>query len=233
MTSKQQDLAGPGISTYEEVAKILPQNYASLLTPKETMKAVYAVKQYIEENLNKELNLMMVQVPLIVDVKSGVNDMLDRDGSRTPIDFQCGLGLDTPPRPRFLVLAGGDRPVSWSEHDRHGAAEEVAGALARDYGVRTAGICCDVAEPEAVEAMTMIQGWFEAGYANANPADDTCFTSGACALAYVGHWTTAGHVDAVGPLLKCLKDEIGVDPARAHNPDDAHVGRILKPAHAS
>jgi aspartate--ammonia ligase len=36
----------------------------------------------------------MVQVPLIVDRDSGVNDYLDRDGSRTPIDFQCGLGLE-------------------------------------------------------------------------------------------------------------------------------------------
>jgi aspartate--ammonia ligase len=30
---------------------------------------------------------MMVQVPLIVDTESGVNDMLDRDGSRTPVQF--------------------------------------------------------------------------------------------------------------------------------------------------
>jgi aspartate--ammonia ligase len=29
----------------------------------------------------------MVEVPLIVDAESGVNDMLDRDGSRTPIQF--------------------------------------------------------------------------------------------------------------------------------------------------
>ena len=36
----------------------------------------------------------MVQVPLIVTKDSGVNDYLDRDGSRTPIDFACGLGLD-------------------------------------------------------------------------------------------------------------------------------------------
>ena len=93
MTTKQQDLAGPGISTYEEVAKILPRNYESLLTPKETMKAVFGVKNYIEENLCRELNLMMVQVPLIVDRDSGVNDTLDRDGSRTPVDFPCGLGL--------------------------------------------------------------------------------------------------------------------------------------------
>jgi aspartate--ammonia ligase len=94
MMNKQADLAGPGISTYDEVAKILPRNYESLLTPKETMKALFGVKQYIEENLCKELNLMMVQVPLIVDRDSGVNDMLDRDGSRTPVEFPCGLGLE-------------------------------------------------------------------------------------------------------------------------------------------
>jgi aspartate--ammonia ligase len=84
---KKADLAGPGIGNYEELEKILPQDYSSLLTPKETQKAIYAVKNYIEENLCKELNLMMVSVPLIVDVESGVNDMLDRDGSRTPIQF--------------------------------------------------------------------------------------------------------------------------------------------------
>jgi len=58
------------------------------------MQALYGVKNYIEENLCKELNLMMVQVPLIVDRDSGVNDMLDRDGSRTPVEFPCGLGLE-------------------------------------------------------------------------------------------------------------------------------------------
>ena len=93
---KKADLAGPGISTYEEVEKILPNDYQSLLTPMETMEAVYAVKRYIEDHLCKELNLTMVQVPLIVDVESGVNDMLDRDGSRTPVEFPCGLGLDKP-----------------------------------------------------------------------------------------------------------------------------------------
>ena len=96
MTDKKADLAGPGISTYEEVARILPQDYDSVLTPRETMQALYGVKNYIEENLCRELNLMMVQVPLIVDRESGVNDMLDRDGSRTPVEFPCGLGLDKP-----------------------------------------------------------------------------------------------------------------------------------------
>ena len=94
MTNKQADLAGPGVSTYEEVAKVLPKDYDSILTPKETMKVLFGVKSYIEENLCRELNLMMVQVPLIVDRNSGVNDMLDRDGSRTPVEFPCGLGLE-------------------------------------------------------------------------------------------------------------------------------------------
>ena len=92
--SKKADLAGPGISTYEKVEQILPSDYKSILNRKETMQALYAVKRYIEENLCKELNLMMVQVPLIVEKDSGMNDMLDRDGSRTPVDFPCGLGLE-------------------------------------------------------------------------------------------------------------------------------------------
>jgi aspartate--ammonia ligase len=91
---KTADLAGPGISTYEEVEKILPIDYAPLQTPLRRMQALFAAKNYIEDNLCKELNLNMVQVPLIVSKDSGVNDYLDRDGSRTPIEFNCGLGLD-------------------------------------------------------------------------------------------------------------------------------------------
>jgi aspartate--ammonia ligase len=91
---KKADLAGPGISSYPEVEKILPADYKSLLDNKDTMKALYMVKDYIEKGLCKELGLFMVQVPLIVDKASGMNDYLDRDGSRTPIDFPCGLGLE-------------------------------------------------------------------------------------------------------------------------------------------
>ena len=87
MVSKVADLAGPGIGDYDELRKVLPGDYRSLLTPRETMVAVFAAKTYIEENLCRALNLFMVQVPLIVDVRSGVNDMLDRDGSRTPVEF--------------------------------------------------------------------------------------------------------------------------------------------------
>ena len=84
---KTADLAGPGVGDYRELEKILPADYHSLLSPKETQQAIFRVKRYIEDNLCSELNLMMVEVPLIVDVNSGVNDMLDRDGSRTPVQF--------------------------------------------------------------------------------------------------------------------------------------------------
>ncbi len=87
LTEKQADLAGPGIGTYEEVEKVLPTDYRSLLDPKETQRAIFAVKRYIEDGLCRELEPDPVEVPLIVDRDSGVNDYLDRDGSRTPVSF--------------------------------------------------------------------------------------------------------------------------------------------------
>ena len=104
MTDKTADLAGPGLGDYGELAQDLPDGYEALLPPMERMKTVFAVKNYIEANLCKELNLNMVQVPLIVDKDSGVNDYLDRDGSRTPVEFPCGLGLDTPHTSRAAGL---------------------------------------------------------------------------------------------------------------------------------
>ena len=103
--AKKADLAGPGIGDYAELEKILPQGYTSLLSPKETQLATYAAKDYIEENLCKELNLIRVTVPLIVDVESGVNDLLDRDGSRTPIQFHISNDRDKNPIDAQVVQA--------------------------------------------------------------------------------------------------------------------------------
>jgi aspartate--ammonia ligase len=103
--SQNEDLAGPGIGTYEEVEKVLPTDYKSLLDRKETQRAVYLAKDYIEQHLCKELNLMMVQVPLIVDAASGINDMLDRDGSRTPIQFHISNDYNKHPIDAQVVQA--------------------------------------------------------------------------------------------------------------------------------
>ncbi len=87
LADKRADLAGPGIGNYTDIERILPQDYIPLLSPRETQKAIFEVKRYIEDNLCRELNLIMATVPLIVDSESGINDFLDRDGSRTPIQF--------------------------------------------------------------------------------------------------------------------------------------------------
>ena len=105
LADKKADLAGPGIGSYEELEKILPSDYRALLPPMERMKALFTIKGYIEKNLCQELNLQMVQVPLIVDVESGVNDMLDRDGSRTPIQFHISNDYDKHPLDAQVVQA--------------------------------------------------------------------------------------------------------------------------------
>ena len=112
MADKKADLAGPGIGDYAELERILPRNYSSLLSPKQTQEAVFELKNYIEEQLCKELNLMMVSVPLIVDVQSGVNDYLDRDGSRTPIGFHISNDNGKNPVDAEVVQAA----TKWKTH---------------------------------------------------------------------------------------------------------------------
>ncbi|MHC4427953.1 MAG: aspartate--ammonia ligase [Planctomycetota bacterium] len=105
MTSKAADLAGPGIGNYDELREILPATYQSFLSLKETQRANFCVKTFIEEQLCEALNLIRVEVPLIVDVDSGVNDMLDRDGSRTPIEFHISNDRDLHPIDAQIVQA--------------------------------------------------------------------------------------------------------------------------------
>ncbi len=128
MGDKAADLAGPGIGTYEDVEKILPSDYRSLLTPRETMEALFGAKRYIEDNLCKELNLMMVQVPLIVDVLSGVNDMLDRDGSRTPVQFHISNDYDQHPIDAQVVQAA----TKWKRVALHQFGMDVGEGLLTD-----------------------------------------------------------------------------------------------------
>jgi len=129
MADKKADLAGPGIGDYKELEKILPNDYSPILNHRETMKALFGVKSYIEENLCKELNLLMVQVPLIVDIKSGVNDMLDRDGSRTPIQFHISNDYNKNPIDAQVVQAA----TKWKR------------VALKQYGMRVGeGICTDM-----------------------------------------------------------------------------------------
>ena len=95
---KRTDLAGPGIGSYAELEQILPTDYTPVLPAKQRMQAVFTVKRYMEDNLCKALNLQMVPVPLVVDRESGMNDYLDRDGSRTPVEFHIANDYNQHPQ---------------------------------------------------------------------------------------------------------------------------------------
>jgi multiple sugar transport system substrate-binding protein len=58
--------------------------------------------------------------------------------------------------------------------------------------------------PEAVAAMEMVQDWFEQGYVNPDPADDTDFVEGRAALSWVGHWAFTPYREALGDNLVLL-----------------------------
>lgn len=129
MATKTADLAGPGIGNYEELEQILPNDYSSSLTRRETQRAIFALKRFIEDNLCKELNLLMVTVPLIVDVESGVNDMLDRDGSRTPIQFHISNDHNQHPVDAQIVQAA----TKWKR------------TALREFGMKIGeGLCTDM-----------------------------------------------------------------------------------------
>jgi len=45
MADKKADLAGPGIGDYTQLEHVLPADYSSLLSPKETQRAIFEVKK--------------------------------------------------------------------------------------------------------------------------------------------------------------------------------------------
>jgi aspartate--ammonia ligase len=59
-TDMRADLAGPGVGNYEDLEKVLPDDYASALDPRETQATTYAVKEYIEKK-NKNKNIFVIE----------------------------------------------------------------------------------------------------------------------------------------------------------------------------
>ena len=67
---KEADLAGPGVGDYEELEQVLPGRLrARCSTPRETQRSIFAVKLLDRGRAVRELDLEMVQVPLIVDAR--------------------------------------------------------------------------------------------------------------------------------------------------------------------
>jgi multiple sugar transport system substrate-binding protein len=55
--------------------------------------------------------------------------------------------------------------------------------------------------PEAVKALSLLQGWARSGWINPATRDDSDFIQGRSALSYVGHWVQADYRKALGDDL--------------------------------
>jgi len=65
---------------------VIPRNYKSTLSLKETEKAIKMVKDFFESNLASELKLRRVTAPLFVQRGTGIND--DLNGTERPVSFE-------------------------------------------------------------------------------------------------------------------------------------------------
>ena len=67
------------------MALIIPKDYKSALTVRQTQLAIKKVKDFFERDLAIELNLTRVSAPVFVDTASGLNDNLN--GVERPVTF--------------------------------------------------------------------------------------------------------------------------------------------------
>ena len=65
---------------------VIPRNYKSTLSLKETERAIKMVKDFFESNLAAELKLRRVTAPLFVQRGTGIND--DLNGTERPVSFE-------------------------------------------------------------------------------------------------------------------------------------------------
>ena len=69
----------------------LPQGYQSALDLRQTVTAIKQIKDFFENRLARELNLVRVSAPLFVRPESGLNDNLS--GVERPVSFEVkGIG---------------------------------------------------------------------------------------------------------------------------------------------
>ncbi|AUS97495.1 aspartate--ammonia ligase [Clostridium thermosuccinogenes] len=71
---------------YDSDRLIVPENYKSDLTIRETEVGIKLIKDFFEQELAKELNLTRVSAPLFVKPETGLNDNLN--GVERPVSFE-------------------------------------------------------------------------------------------------------------------------------------------------
>lgn len=124
----------PEGGSYAELEKLLPSDYDPLLEPRETQRAITELKTFIEDGLCRELALMRVTVPLVLDAETGLNDYLDRDSTHLPIEFRIANDSGQHPIRAQIVQAA----TKWKRYALNQFGFEVGEGLLTDMrGVRT------------------------------------------------------------------------------------------------
>jgi aspartate--ammonia ligase len=70
MLDKDYEVSDPRIGDYSELEKILPRDYYPLLRRKDTQRAIFAAKSFIEDHLCEALHLTMVTAPMELEAES-------------------------------------------------------------------------------------------------------------------------------------------------------------------
>jgi aspartate--ammonia ligase len=96
MLDKTADLVGPGRGNYPDVERVFSDGHRSLHPPQKTKIALFELKDCIEKNPCKELNLIRF-LPIIVSAESGVKDVLYGDAWTPHAEFHLANESDKNP----------------------------------------------------------------------------------------------------------------------------------------
>ena len=145
--------------------------------------AIWARQSYLEE--------AGVRIPTIEEpwTREEFNDALAALQELPEVEYALDLKINYGRGEWFTY---GFAPILWSAD---------AGLIDRDDYQSADGV---LNSPEAIEAMEMVQDWFENGYVNPEPAGDTEFIDGDAALSWVGHWVANQYQEELGDDLLLL-----------------------------
>lgn len=195
------DFDGPNVYNYAWTKKILPlDDFAPLKAVKADLlpsllrqgtfnKKLYSIGQY-DSGLAIWGNKKLL-------AKAGVRIPTKVDDAWTLAEFEDAL--------KKLQAAGVAHPLDmkfnygvgeWYTYGFSPILQSFGGDLINRNGFKSAQGAIN--GPEAIKALTTLQGWVKAGYVNAASRDDGDFAKGNAALSYVGHWTYGGYKKALG-----------------------------------
>lgn len=195
------DFDGPNVYNYAWTKKIIPlDDFAELKATKADLlpsllhqgtfnKKLYSIGQY-DSGLAIWGNKKLL-------AKAGIRIPSKLNEAWTLAEFEDALkklkasGVAYPLDMKFNYGFG-----EWFTYGFSPIVQSFGGDLINRNGFKTAQ--GSINGPDAVKAMTTLQGWIKNGYVNPSTHDDGDFVKGVSALSYVGHWTYNDYKKALG-----------------------------------